>query len=179
MEPIMIVVTGPESSGKSALCQALSAHLETTWIPEFARNYLEERGPHYENHDLLEMHKGHSDNIYNAIKASENASLIIDTDSINYAVWEKRVFGKVSNDVLDSLHRQSSHIYLVCYPDLAWEADPLRQNPNDREAIFEEHLAWIKKLGRPYAIVKAQKEERLKNALAALQKLVPSLFSAD
>ena len=39
---LKIVVIGPESTGKSVLCQELSAHYNTLWCPEYARTYLEE-----------------------------------------------------------------------------------------------------------------------------------------
>ena len=35
-----IVILGPESTGKSTLCEQLAQHYETMWCPEFAREYL-------------------------------------------------------------------------------------------------------------------------------------------
>jgi nicotinamide riboside kinase len=34
-----IVVIGPESTGKSTLCEKLASHYNTLWVPEFAREY--------------------------------------------------------------------------------------------------------------------------------------------
>jgi NadR type nicotinamide-nucleotide adenylyltransferase len=36
-----IVVTGPESTGKTTLAQGLAERLATTWVPEYARAYLD------------------------------------------------------------------------------------------------------------------------------------------
>jgi nicotinamide riboside kinase len=37
-----IVVIGPESTGKSTLCEELAHHFETSWCPEFARESADE-----------------------------------------------------------------------------------------------------------------------------------------
>jgi nicotinamide riboside kinase len=53
-----IVVIGPESTGKSTLCQQLAAHYSTTWCPEYAREYLLKNGMNYTYEDLLTIAKG-------------------------------------------------------------------------------------------------------------------------
>lgn len=37
-----IVVVGPESTGKSTLCEKLAAHYNTIWVKEYARVKMEE-----------------------------------------------------------------------------------------------------------------------------------------
>ena len=51
--PKKIVVIGPESTGKSTLCEQLADHYKTQWVPEFARNYLLEIRRPYTYDDLL------------------------------------------------------------------------------------------------------------------------------
>src|SRR6266508_5671062 len=53
-----IVVTGPESTGKSTLCQQLAKHFNTLWCPEYAREYLLKNGAKYSYDDLLNIAKG-------------------------------------------------------------------------------------------------------------------------
>jgi nicotinamide riboside kinase len=53
-----IVIIGPESTGKSTLCEQLAQHYETMWCPEFAREYLLSNGTNYEFDDLLTIAKG-------------------------------------------------------------------------------------------------------------------------
>lgn len=50
-----IVVIGPESTGKSTLCEQLAAHFNTAWCPEYARAYLNENGKEYSYNDLLKI----------------------------------------------------------------------------------------------------------------------------
>ena len=53
-----IVVIGPESTGKSTLCEELAQHYNTMWCPEFAREYLLTNGTDYKYEDLLTIAKG-------------------------------------------------------------------------------------------------------------------------
>ena len=52
------VVIGPESTGKSTLCSQLAEHYHTTWVREYAREYLEKNGMDYTYGDLLTIAKG-------------------------------------------------------------------------------------------------------------------------
>lgn len=53
-----IVVIGPESTGKSTLCEQLAQHYDTAWCPEFARDYLLSNGTNYDYEDLLTIAMG-------------------------------------------------------------------------------------------------------------------------
>lgn len=53
-----IVILGPESTGKSTLCQQLAAHYNTVWCAEYAREYLLKNGTEYSFNDLLTIAKG-------------------------------------------------------------------------------------------------------------------------
>lgn len=53
-----IVIIGPESTGKSTLCEQLAAHYNTLWCPEYAREYLLKHGIQYSYDDLLTIAKG-------------------------------------------------------------------------------------------------------------------------
>src|SRR5437762_10489216 len=48
-----IVAIGPESTGKSTLCEQLAQHYDTMWCPEYAREYLSTHGKKYNYDDLL------------------------------------------------------------------------------------------------------------------------------
>ncbi len=56
--PKKIVVIGPESTGKSTLCEQLAQYYQTEWVPEFARNYLLEIRRPYTYEDLSFIARG-------------------------------------------------------------------------------------------------------------------------
>ena len=47
-----IVLIGPESTGKSSLCEKLANHFNTEWVKEHARSYLNTNGKVYTLSDL-------------------------------------------------------------------------------------------------------------------------------
>lgn len=53
-----IAIIGPESTGKSSLCRQLAEHYQTSWVPEYAREYLKAHGMAYNFDTLLEIAKG-------------------------------------------------------------------------------------------------------------------------
>src|SRR6266498_1297369 len=53
-----IVTIGPESTGKSSLCEQLAEHYKTIWCPEYAREYLLEHEMKYNYDELLAIAKG-------------------------------------------------------------------------------------------------------------------------
>jgi nicotinamide riboside kinase len=53
-----IVTIGPESTGKSTLCEQLAKYFNTTWCPEYAREYLNQNGIKYGYNDLLKIAQG-------------------------------------------------------------------------------------------------------------------------
>ena len=47
-----IVLIGPESTGKTTLCEQLAGHFNTEWVNEHARVYLNTNGKEYTPSDL-------------------------------------------------------------------------------------------------------------------------------
>jgi NadR type nicotinamide-nucleotide adenylyltransferase len=163
-----IVVTGPESSGKSALAEALAEHFKGTVVPEFARTYLEKHGPQYSLADFKHMLAGQWQRNQNAC-ADARGPVFLDTDVINFAVWADFVYKKRPEELQALLAQPNSHCYLLCYPDLPWEPDALRVNPRQRLKIFEAHKRLIQEKNRPFATVKGTGSTRFQNALSAVK----------
>lgn len=168
-----IVTTGPESSGKSHIAKELSQQLHCPWIPEYARIYLERHGPEYDYPTVLELamtHKQHQEGTL--LKHPDVDLVLLDTDLLTYEVWCEVVFGKCHPWISEKLKSEDDHRYLLCYPDLPWEEDPLRENPDNRLELFELYKSKLDALSRPYRILKGSGEKRLQNALAAVEELM-------
>ena len=89
-----IVVTGPESTGKTELAQALASKLNSVWIPEYARQYVENLNRPYEYDDVIQIaqHQVEQEAAF-ASKIGEGI-IIFDTWLIITKVWLDLVFGK-------------------------------------------------------------------------------------
>jgi NadR type nicotinamide-nucleotide adenylyltransferase len=135
------VVIGPESTGKSTLCSQLAEHYHTTWVPEYAREYLEKNGMDYSYEDLLiiakrqiELEESFGKLRLNSQLTTHSSQLtthssellIIDTDMYVMKVWCEYVFDKCHNWVLNRIAERNYDGYLLCNSDLPWIKDNLR-----------------------------------------------------
>ena len=174
MSPIRkIVILGPESTGKSTLCEALAKHYHTVWCPEYARQYLSENGTDYTYENLLTIAKGQL--------AGEDASvekardlLIIDTDMYVMKVWCEYVFNNCHPFILEKINERKYDAYLLCDIDLPWAADEMREYPNEapRKELFTIYKELLINQKTPGGIVSGIGEVRTKNAIELIQKLI-------
>lgn len=166
-----LVLTGPESTGKSALTAHLAGRMGLPCASEYARLYLEQHGPDYDYDLLLTIARGHLRHQHTEVPPDARLG-VLDTDLINYKIWCEVAYGKCHAEIIAALEQETHHVYLLCFPDLPWEPDPLREHPNDRLMLFERHQRELDRLGRRYAIIRGIGNDRLLAAEAAAAKLI-------
>ncbi|HSK11589.1 MAG TPA: ATP-binding protein [Phnomibacter sp.] len=148
-----IVILGPESTGKSTLCEMLAQHYNTLWCPEFAREYLLTNGTDYTFDDLLTIAKGQLALEEEYIQMSRTTAfsggtrlpvahhqrpstgdrlLFLDTDQYVMKVWCEYVFNDCHNWILRRIAERTCDLYLLCKPDLPWVQDELREYPDEK-----------------------------------------------
>jgi NadR type nicotinamide-nucleotide adenylyltransferase len=173
-----IVIIGPESTGKSTLCEALANHYQTIWCKEYAREYLLKNGTDYSYEDLLTVAKGQlrlEEEAIQKMKLQTNSNkLIIDTDMQVMKVWCEFVFGKCHNLILQEAAIRNYDMYLLCNVDLPWTKDELREYPDVviREKLFYHYKDIAINSGVPWALVSGTGKERLQSAINAIDKLL-------
>jgi NadR type nicotinamide-nucleotide adenylyltransferase len=165
--PKKIVVTGPESTGKSTLCEQLALAYETKWVPEYAREYLLNLGRSYTYDDLLIIAKMQLEQ-EDRITASLKIPLVfIDTDMYVMKVWCEYVFGKCHPFILEEIVKRKYDAYLLCNTDLPWVADELREYPDLklRELLYHMYKDLMVNQATPWIDISGSYEERLKKAI--------------
>ena len=70
-------------------------------------------------------------------------------------------------------------LYLVCQPDLPWEKDSLRENPDDRERLFALYVEDLFNDGKTVEIVKGSGEERMERVLQKILMRFPNLMTEE
>ena len=164
---IRIAFTGPESSGKSTLAQAVSETLGGTYVEEYARVYLETYGPDYDVDDLETIVQGHSEAIVN----STNSLQLIDTDFIVFKIWSEYKYDAASPLIHRLVSENWFDLHILCAPDIPWEPDELRENPDDRDELFLQYVETLEKFKKPYLIVEGAHQKRLKKVTEAIKQL--------
>lgn len=167
-----IVLTGPESTGKSKLGIALATHYGLKCVPEFARHYMEKNGKAYNYELLLEMARGHKVFQKQALENYDLDMIFFDTDLMNYYLWSKIVYNKTHKWIEDEMQKEQDHLYLLLYPDIPWQPDPLRENPNNRHHLYDHHYRTITDLKRTYRVIKGSGQARIKNAISAVEEML-------
>lgn len=160
---LKLVLTGPESSGKSELAKHLGQHFSVPVIPEYARIYLEQEGPDYDFDLVSKLARLHWEFQQEHIERATDI-IILDTDLINYLIWQEVVYGRVDPWIANKIEEESDHRYLITYPDIPWVQDSLRENRHNREELFELHRQAVASRNRPYEIVRGQGDDRFSNA---------------
>lgn len=165
-----IVLTGPESTGKTTLARQLAEHFETEWVPEFARTYIGQLDRRYTQADLLEIAKGQVAAEEAFAERSKNL-LMLDTSLEVIKIWSEYRFGECHPWILEQLRQRSHNLYLLCRPDLPWAFDPQRENPEDRNLLFERYFDELTRLNVKFVEVNGSGEERFQAAVAAVSNL--------
>ena len=163
MNLLKIIVIGPESSGKTTLCNTLSKHFNLPFSKEYAREYLEKLNSNYTQDDLLKIAKGQLQ--------TENGLQLLDTDLITLKIWSEYKYGSCDNWILTQIEKQKpeNRFYLLCSPDIPWQADKQRKNPNDREELFKIYKQVLDDLEHTYFIVDG--ENRMENSILKISSI--------
>jgi nicotinamide riboside kinase len=188
-----IVIIGPESTGKSTLCEQLANKYGTLWCPEFARQYLLKHGMEYSYDDLLTIAKGQidlenkfveevtkaesrqneSDLKTGSDKGSQQESpefLFIDTDMYVMKVWCEVVFENCHTWVLKQIAKRQYDLFLLCDVDLPWVKDELREYPDleFRKNLFKMYRDLLINQKTKWAEISGTDTQRLQMAVSII-----------
>ena len=172
--PKKIVVTGPESTGKSTLCEQLATTYKTVWVPEFARQFLLQINRPYTYEDLLIIAKGQLAEEDRISASAECPVLFIDTDMYVMKVWCEFVFGKCHHFILDEIVKRKYDSYFLCQTDLPWVADELREYPDleSRERLYHMYKDLLINQTVPWIEISGNYTQRLEKAISYVNEKI-------
>lgn len=173
---IKVVLYGPESTGKTTLAGALAKHYNTLWVPEYMREFLQQKWDLKKQkctpHDLMPIALGQM-NLENKLANDANKLLFCDTDLLELKVYSEIYYdGFCPPKIAKAAVQNQYNFYILMYIDTIWEEDDLRDKPGEREALFSIFENALKNAKRPYAILKGNKEHRIKEAIQLVDDLV-------
>jgi len=166
---IKVVLFGPESTGKSSLAKILASHYDTSYVEEYAREYLQEKldsqNKICEVEDLIPIAKGQ---ILNENKMSEKANKILfcDTDLLTTATYSRLYFNGYCDPDLDKASKNNFYdLYILMDVDIEWIKDDLRDRPNERINFFNAFKSALIVNNKKYVIISGNFEKRKKTSI--------------
>ncbi len=164
-----ILITGPESSGKTTLAESIAQKLGFSFVREMARPYLALRGTEYAYDDLYEIallqryeEKMHLD---------KGETTICDTDLLTIIIWSQEKFGRVDQQMIDWWQESKPKHTFLCSPDIPWEYDPFRENQHDRDRLLDIYKCHLLHHHCEYTVIHGTKEHRLQQVIEVLHLL--------
>ena len=164
-----IVVTGPESSGKTTLFEQLKTLSGFNFISEYSRTYIDKINRPYHYNDILEIAKFYVKEVESV--SQNKLSVISDTDLLTLQIWCEYKYKKCHPFIIENIKINPPDLYLICSPNIPWDFDPQRENPHDRIELYNIHLDKIKEMGIDFESIEGDLSKRLIQSKKILQNL--------
>ncbi len=173
---LRVVLYGPESTGKTTLARQLAERFDTVWVPEFMRDYSQEKwdreGRAVEQSDMLPMATGQMQ-LENQLAPEANKVLICDTNLMELVVYSKAYYqGWVDPLLLKPALKAQYDLYILTYIDVPWVKDDLRDRPNQRDWMFSMFKETLDAYNLPYQTLKGNYIQRLDRAEEMIVQLI-------
>ncbi|RTY82683.1 DUF4301 family protein [Flavobacterium sp. ZB4P23] len=182
---IKIALFGPESTGKTTLARQLADYYKTEWVPEFARDYLQEKWDLSQQictvDDMLPIAYGQA-KLENERTLIANKYLFCDTN-----LMVTKVFSEVYYNYCDPLLHEAARaheydLFFLTDIDVPWEKDDLRDKAEGRESVFAVFKQSLIDNNKPFITLSGDQDLRLKKAIASVNDLTLARelgFSSD
>ena len=172
---LRIVSFGPESTGKTTMAKALASYYNTQWVPEFARDYLQNKWDQHREvctlDDLKIIAAGQIALENKALKTA-NELLFCDTNILVTQAWSETHFeGYCAPEILTAAQQFNYDFYFLTDIDVPWYADDLRDRPDQRPHMFRHFKSLLQKYNCNYTVLSGSHEERLKKAQHTINEL--------
>ena len=170
----VVVLTGPESSGKSWLATVLSERFGGLRVDEYVREYCEAHGTDTRLADV-ELIAREQLRREDQARARAPALLLLDTHLLSNLLWSRLLFEAAPAWLEPALLARRYDLHLLLDPrDVAWQDDGQRCQPElaERLAFFASCRDWLQTHGQPVLEIAGDWPERQRAALAAVSRLL-------
>ncbi|UTN05893.1 DUF4301 family protein [Flavobacterium bizetiae] len=171
---IKIALFGPESTGKTTLAKQLADYYETEWVPEFARDYLQEKWEENQHicvaDDMLPIAYGQVA-LENKKLTSAKKYLFSDTNLMVTKVFSEMYYGFCDPLLNEAALEHDYDLFFLTDIDVPWEKDDIRDTPDGRESVFSVFKQTLIDTKKPFITLSGNKESRLAKATAIIDAL--------
>ena len=170
----VLVLTGPESSGKSWLAEQLQKHYGGLVVDEYVRYFIEQKARDTCYQDISEIAQGQL-HWEDQARATHPALLILDTHLLSNILWSQTLFGDCPEWLEPALLKRHYDLHLLLSPEqVPWVDDGLRSQPQliERQAFYQSCEAWLQLHQQPYLAIQGDWQQRREQVFAAVEQLI-------
>ena len=159
-----VCLIGPESTGKTELAEKLARHFKVVWVPEYARQYAEERGE-LTFADVEPIARGE-------MALLDRGGVILDTDLISTVVYSRHYYEQVPQWIVEEARRRRADLYLLLDTDVPWKPDAARDaGGEEREELFDAFRRALDEFETRWVIISGSEKERFEAAKREIDAL--------
>lgn len=170
----VLVLTGPESSGKSWLSGEIHANFGGILVEEYVRHFIERNARETCYDDIASIAHGQLA-WEDEARAKRPPLLILDTHLLSNILWSRALFGDCPDWLELALMARRYDLHLLLSPEtVQWHDDGQRCQPQlaDRQAFFHDSRHWLDLHQQPYQVVQGDWQQRKDAAFTAVNNLL-------
>ncbi|MBV9864559.1 MAG: AAA family ATPase [Abitibacteriaceae bacterium] len=173
-----VCVVGAESTGTTTMAQALAKHYDTIWVPEYGREYWEEKIRHYDMNKVPWQSEEFTYIAEEQCRREDEAArqanrvLICDTNAWATRLWHERYLHYRSPEVEAVAAQQHYDLYLLTDVDIPFVQDGTRDGEHIRLAMHHQFEKELQEQSTPYALLSGPHEQRLQVAIKLIDALL-------
>jgi nicotinamide riboside kinase len=171
---IKIAMFGPESTGKTTLAIQLADHYKTAWVPEFARDYLQEKWDEKQQicdiDDMLPIAYGQT-KLENHGQSVADKYLFCDTNLMVTKVFSEVYYNYCDPALNKAAQEHEYDLFFLTDIDVPWEKDDLRDRAEGRDAVFGLFKKSLIENNKPFITLSGDKNLRLEKAISIVDDL--------
>jgi HTH-type transcriptional regulator, transcriptional repressor of NAD biosynthesis genes len=165
-----VCIVGAESTGKTTLARHLADYYETTWVPEYGREYCAHKWKDgiitddwtSEEFVAIASEQRRREDL---LAREANKLLICDTDPFATSIWHERYLKKRSPDVESIANSRTYDLYLLTGDEIPFIQDGLRDGEHIRHWMHHRFIEALNETRRPWVLISGTPAERIAKAI--------------
>jgi NadR type nicotinamide-nucleotide adenylyltransferase len=162
-----VCLLGGESTGKTALAQALARELSTEWVPEYGRQVWAEKEGVLDFEDMEEIGRVQIATEEAAARRA-NRFVICDTSPLTTLFYSGLLFGGRTSPGLERMAERGYDLTVLCAPDFGFVQDGTRYGGEFRDRQHAWYLRELEARRIPFLLATGSLEDRIAQVEAAL-----------